>query len=147
MPHSVSPEDPQIPDQDAIHHSETDNDNGDSQTTNGTAVADSEAQNGESQPTEALDQDMTMADVGVQGAEVPQVTVKAEIRSEVKLEDLFADIDSDDEFPSSTGQNIKVSSSPEAPSSPVYVPCYNIYAPANLLEVILGLHHEPLILR
>jgi DNA primase small subunit len=117
MPHSISPDESKIPDQDAMLETETDN--GDTQTSDGTMIADSEAQNIESQTSDAVDQDMAMADVGVQGAQVPEVTVKIEIQSEVKLEDLFADVDSDDEFPSSTGRNIKTSSSPEAPSSPV----------------------------
>ena len=112
MPHSVSP------DQGAIDDSETNTQNADTQMTDRAMAADAARQNGESQPLEASDQDMTMADVGVQGADVPEF-VKAEFKPEVKLEDLFADADSDDEFPSSAGQDIKVSSSPEAPSSPV----------------------------
>jgi DNA primase small subunit len=45
----------------------------------------------------------------------------ADAKNEVKLEDLFADVDSDDEFPSSrpNNQNSKPSSPPVAPSSPV----------------------------
>jgi DNA primase small subunit len=39
--------------------------------------------------------------------------------AEVKLEDLFADMDSDEEFPSSTSQDVMISSSLEAPASPV----------------------------
>jgi DNA primase small subunit len=42
-----------------------------------------------------------------------------ELKKEVKLEDLFADIDSDEEFPSSDTLDIKTSSSPEAPAPPV----------------------------
>lgn len=61
------------------------------------------------------DQEMTMVEAGVQ--EGPSQHVK----EEVKLEDLFADIDSDEEFPSSNVEDVKVASSLEAPSSPVYV--------------------------
>lgn len=42
----------------------------------------------------------------------------ADTKNEVKLEELFADVDSDDEFPSSRPNN-KPSSPPPAPSSPV----------------------------
>jgi DNA primase small subunit len=72
-----------------------------------------------SQGDTTMDPDMTMADVGAVDDEIPDA--KEEIKSEVKLEDLFADIESDEEFPSSNSksQDVKVSSSPEAPSSPV----------------------------
>lgn len=43
-------------------------------------------------------------------------------KKDVKLEDLFADVDSDDEFPSSKPDGVKPSSPPVAPSSPVYAP-------------------------
>lgn len=72
-----------------------------------------------SQASDDVDQDMTMADVEVAGDEVE--STNAEIKPEVKLEDLFADMDSDDEFSSSNvkTQDIKSSGSQEAPSSPV----------------------------
>jgi DNA primase small subunit len=91
--------------------------NDETQASENTAVAD-ETENGDTQGEDATDQDMTMEDVGVQGEKVPEVAVKEETKPEVKLEDLFADVESDEEFPSSTALNIKTSSSPEAPSSP-----------------------------
>jgi DNA primase small subunit len=71
------------------------------------------------QASGSVDQDMTMADVQAVDDEVPNAN--AEIKSEVKLEDLFADMDSDDEFSSSNvkSQDLKSSGSQEAPSSPV----------------------------
>lgn len=65
------------------------------------------------------DEEMTTEDaIPEQGKD----TDVAKAKQEVKLEDLFADDDSDDEFPSSNNQKVKVSSSPpEAPSSPVLV--------------------------
>jgi DNA primase small subunit len=113
MPHSVSPEDPASPDQGAIVE-EARTDNVETQDSEGTAVADNMGPIGDSQTSE--DPDMTMADAG---AIEEKITVKVETATEVKLEDLFADMDSDEEFPSSTGQDIKISSSPEAPASPV----------------------------
>jgi len=71
--------------------------------------------NGDSQPVENAEEDITMAEPGAQGDLIPDVIVKPE----VKLEDLFADIESDEEFPSSVAKEIKVASSPEAPASPV----------------------------
>jgi DNA primase small subunit len=44
---------------------------------------------------------------------------KVEPKKEVNLEDLFADIDSDEEFPSSNAQGLEASSPPEAPASPM----------------------------
>lgn len=117
MPHSVSPEnasnpDPNIP-------AEADTDKGETQTTESTLTQETAAENGNTQESESADQDMTMADVA--GAETtPKAPVKPEIAPEIKLEDLFADMDSDEEFPSSTGQNLKITSSPpEAPLSPM----------------------------
>jgi DNA primase small subunit len=49
------------------------------------------------------------------------VAVKKENQGEVRLEDLFTEFDSDEEFPSSAGEKIKTTSSPPQPSSPVYV--------------------------
>lgn len=118
MPHSVLPEDASTPDQDTfIADAETNP--GESQTTEGILTADTAAVNEDSQASDAMDQDMTMVDAGVEGEEIPQVAVKAEEKPEVKLEDLFADMESDEEFPSSDIKNAKVSTSPEAPSSPV----------------------------
>ena len=112
MPHSVSPEDPASPDQGAtIEEPRVDVE---TQESEGTAVADSMEPIGESQTSD--EQDMTMADAGAVEETIP---VKVETATEVKLEDLFADMDSDEEFPSSTVQDVKISSSPDAPASPV----------------------------
>jgi DNA primase small subunit len=113
MPHSVSPEDPVSPDQNATIE-EPKTENVETQESEGTAVADSVGLIGESQASD--DQDITMADAGAVEEKTP---IKVEATAEVKLEDLFADMDSDEEFPSSTGQDVKISSSPEAPASPV----------------------------
>lgn len=63
------------------------------------------------------DKDMAMTEDEVQGEEVTQATdsIKTE-KQEVKLEDLFADVESDEEFPSSNAQDLMMSSSPEAPA-------------------------------
>jgi DNA primase small subunit len=63
--------------------------------------------NGESQSAVS---DITMADT--------EAPTAPEVKKEVNLDDLFADVESDDEFPSSRGQDTPVSSSPEAPPSP-----------------------------
>jgi DNA primase small subunit len=80
---------------------------------------------GENSPETLADdtneQVMTMEDVGTQGQEAPAASDKVETKPEVKLEDLFADIESDEEFPSSNIRDTKASISPEAPSSPVLV--------------------------
>ena len=116
MPHSISGEDPESPAQDPTLEEPKPN-NVETQGTEGTLVADSVGPIGESQNSE--DQDMTMADAA---PEEEKTSVKTEeVISAVKLEDMFADMDSDEEFPSSTGLDVKVSSSPEAPASPVYV--------------------------
>lgn len=47
---------------------------------------------------------------------IPSIVVKEESKPDMKLEDLFADMDSDDEFASSAVMR----SSPPQPSSPVY---------------------------
>jgi DNA primase small subunit len=116
MPHSISPEDPSTPNRDTII-GDAETDKVETQTTDSTAVGD--RSNGIAQEFDADDQDMTMADADDQEEQIPEVVVKAEIKTEVKLEDLFADMESDEEFPSSNGQDVKVSSSPEAPASPV----------------------------
>lgn len=116
MPHSISGEDPESPAQDPNLEERKPN-NVETQGTEGTLVADSVGPIGESQNSE--DQDMTMVDAA---PEEEKTSVKTEeVISAVKLEDMFADMDSDEEFPSSTGLDVKVSSSPEAPASPVYV--------------------------
>ncbi|TVY78329.1 DNA primase small subunit [Lachnellula suecica] len=120
MPHSVSPENMathEQPQDDMV--AEAPAENGETQASENTFVADAEAEVENTQGDETMDHDMTMEDVGVQGDIVPEVALKVEIKSEVRLEDLFADVESDEEFPSSNALNIKTSSSPEAPSSPV----------------------------
>ena len=64
---------------------------------------------------EDADQEMTMVEAEAQ--EQPA----QDFKEEVKLEDLFADMDSDEEFPSSNIKDVKIPSSPQAPLSPVYV--------------------------
>jgi DNA primase small subunit len=118
MPHSVTPEEASAPDQDTLIANAEPN-NGETKTAEDMLTADIAINNEDSQFSEAMDQDMTMADAGVEGEEIPKVVVKAEEKPEVKLEDLFADMESDEEFPSSNIKDIKVSSSPEPPSSPV----------------------------
>jgi DNA primase small subunit len=108
MPHSVCPEDSASPDHDAIVQEP----NTDNVKREGTVVANTIGPIGESQTSD--DRDMTMAVAGLEQENPP---VKTEITSEVKLEDLFADMDSDEEFSTSTGQDVKISSSPEAPAS------------------------------
>ena len=74
------------------------------------------AENGTNQE----DEEMISEDVAAEGDQVPEVPVKVEAKSDVKLEDLFADVESDEEFPSSNYHDMKASSPVEAPSSPVY---------------------------
>jgi DNA primase small subunit len=124
MPHSLSPEDSSFApaaDDTPAAHPEAQND--ETQTTENTPAPVTVTSNADSQISDAVDQDMTMADAGVEGEEVePGVEVEAETKPEVKLEDLFADMESDEEFPSSNARDVKLSSSPpEAPSSPVSV--------------------------
>jgi DNA primase small subunit len=71
----------------------------------------------DSQTSNDVDQDM--ADAEVVGDK--ESKTNTEIKPEVKLEDLFADMDSDDEFSSSNAksQEIKSSAPQEVPSSPV----------------------------
>lgn len=116
MPHSVSPENHSTPNPNTIDvGSETKHD--EAQAVEGNAFG--EGNDEDSQASEAEDQDMTMAEAGFREGEFTEVPLNSEIKSEVKLEDLFADMESDEEFPSSIGQDIKVSSPPEAPASPV----------------------------
>lgn len=113
MPHSVSPDEPSNAVASPLAVAEVEIQTTDAMT------QETSTENGNSQDSEAADHDMTMADVAGTDT-IPGTLVKPEIKSEVKLEDLFADMDSDEEFPSSTGQNLKITSSPpEAPPSPV----------------------------
>ena len=115
MPHSVSPEGPSAPDQDAtIADAET---NGETQSTSQSMAGEAETSNGDSQNNNAVDQDMETENAGAEGDDVPQI--KPEAKIDIKLEDLFADMESDDEFPNSIGHDIKAEDSPEAPLSPM----------------------------
>jgi DNA primase small subunit len=108
MPHSITPE-PSSPvteavmgevemvDEGLIHPGGTPQESGTDSAMSGTLV--------ESQETDSLTTDAN--------------AIKTEVKAEVKLEDLFADVESDEEFPSSN-IDAKVSSSPEAPASPLY---------------------------
>lgn len=70
----------------------------------------------------AEDEDTQSEDIALADGEVLQgkLATKTEETSEVKLEDLFADMDSDEEFPSSAPA-MKVEGSPEEPPSPVHI--------------------------
>ncbi|KAI2635748.1 prim-pol domain-containing protein [Hypomontagnella submonticulosa] len=92
MPHSVSPE---ADGQDIVEET----------------MPDVPAQNGDSQAT---GDDIAMAD-----AKALPTDTNEEVKKEVKLDELFADVDSDDEFPSSRPGEAKFSSSPGAPASPM----------------------------
>lgn len=96
MPHSVSPE---------ALASETDD-----------TMKEVENQTDENDDTQNsdVDEDMTMADIEVQHKSEDSSAVKPE----VKLEDLFADMESDEEFPSSNNDNV-ASSSPPSSTSPM----------------------------
>lgn len=113
MPHSVSFHDPPSPSR------SPDTLAADAEVAKGNSqdamTEDTKRENVDSQSSDSTDQDIAMADAGVQGQEIREIVIK----TEVKLEDIFADVESDDEFPSSTGQDMKDSSSPEAPASPV----------------------------
>lgn len=47
--------------------------------------------------------------------------INGDDKKDVKLEDLFADVDSDEEFPSSKPDQANPSTSPVPPSSPLYI--------------------------
>jgi len=111
MPHSITPEEDASHDQDmAIDIEAT---NVESEFSQATLAAEDEVQDGE-----VSDQDITMADPVMERESKEQKLVKTEEKSEVKLEELFADVESDEEFPSSA-PDPKVEDSPEAPASPV----------------------------
>ncbi len=83
-------------------------------------------------PREAAKAELEMVDAlapnghGQQTADddVKMTGANGDEKSDVKLEDLFADVESDEEFPSSRQDEVKPSSPPVAPSSPVYgTPC------------------------
>jgi DNA primase small subunit len=99
MPHSVSPE-AQEPDAEPM-------------------ATDIEASQDASEHEEE-DEDHDMAMIETRDDAAAAVGDSAE-KQEIKLEDLFADVESDEEFPSSNAQDIKMSSSPETPASPMSV--------------------------
>lgn len=68
-----------------------------------------------SQDGNDADQDLKMADAEGEDQSNPETNIKPE----VKLEDLFADVDSDDEFSSSKKEAVEAPSSPQGPLSPV----------------------------
>jgi len=116
MPHFTTPENISTLDQEPEAMAvDARNEMADHETTQSREDPAASESNGNSQEINVPDNDITMADVGVEGDEVPQI--KDEMESEFKLEDLFADIDSDEEFPSSTNQDIKVA--PSSPDEPV----------------------------
>ena len=102
MPHSVSPE-AQEPDAEPM-------------------ATDVEASQDASEHEEDEDHDMAMIATRDEATEAVADSAPAAAveKQEVNLEDLFAD-ESDEEFPSSNAQDIKMSSSPEAPASPMSV--------------------------
>ncbi len=113
MPHSESPETTETLDRDMAVDVEPET----------AAVGEkeaSEAAGEEAQNGDSTEQDITMAEAIPIEAPKKDVAVKAEGRSGGNLDDLFADMDSDEEFPSSApGSEPKVESSPEAPGSPL----------------------------
>jgi DNA primase small subunit len=80
------------------------------------------------------DHDMAMIEtIGEAAATVEKSAPAVDVeKQEVKLEDLFADVESDEEFPSSNAQDVKMSSSPEAPASPMSVPNSVLLSPSKL---------------
>lgn len=87
-------------------------------------MADTPTQNGDSQPTIA-DTDVTMGEADADADVEAEAKTNCDEKKDVKLEDLFADADSDEEFPSSRPAQVKPSSSPAAPSSPLYGNCFD----------------------
>ncbi|KAI9745957.1 MAG: hypothetical protein M1818_000638 [Claussenomyces sp. TS43310] len=100
MPHSVAPEAPPI--------------EVDLSTTEAPDYEELAGDEDHSQSVEEQDRDVIMGEAGIEGAKSEQPVVK----QDVKLEDLFAEVESDEEFSSSNAQDAKVPSSPEAPASP-----------------------------
>jgi DNA primase small subunit len=71
----------------------------------------------------AADDDVDMNDEAQTEAEAPSAGQAEEAKKEVKLDELFADVDSDDEFPSSAPVKREGASSPARAASPSYVIC------------------------
>jgi DNA primase small subunit len=108
MAHTRQNEDPSTLDQDMSLEIEI---NLDSQTSETIA---SETQHGDTQASKSSDE---MA-LEPRAPDTTQPLTKAEETSEVKLEDLFADVESDEEFPSSAPV-MKDEGSPEPPEFPM----------------------------
>lgn len=114
MPHSTIMEIPEV--RDEIEISMTSEDPTDVPQEVEVDVSDTQTLKEESQEHNVGDRDIIMTESDAE-SKIP--SVKEEIKPEVKLEDLFADVESDEEFPSSAGQDIKTMSSPQAPASPM----------------------------
>jgi DNA primase small subunit len=106
MPHSISPESsaPQS-EKHTMDDIEQNDDN----------AAQVNADANPAEQAEDDDNDVAMAESEMEAKPVAEIPIKPE----VKLEDLFADFESDDEFPESSSKDIKVTSSPQEPTSPV----------------------------
>jgi DNA primase small subunit len=114
MSYSISPQNTPTNDQETADNAQMDIDGGASldvkdstMETRGTLLA-----------LDKIDENMTTNGVEVNGQKPVEVTITPGMKLEVKLEDLFADEDSDEEF-SSSNQDMKAPSPPEVPSSPV----------------------------
>lgn len=86
----------------------------------GAGISDSVATAETAATTADGDVDMNEAEAEAE-AEAPSAGQTEEKKKEVKLDELFADVDSDDEFPSSAPVKREGVSSPVRPSSPSYV--------------------------
>ncbi|CAL3971772.1 unnamed protein product [Diplocarpon coronariae] len=115
MPHSLSRPGPSALEKNT--NADSGLDNGESQTPEMTRVTGAVEGNGITKESDSSDRDMTMADVAAE-PDSPEDAVKPEVISEVKLENLFADMDSDDEFPSSTDQDLKITRPSSRASDP-----------------------------
>lgn len=120
MPHSI-PKMSSSPPEIAMA-TENEINNGPVQAMEQDASMESQPTNGDSQ--ESNDTDITLTE-SQEHVAIPSVAVKEEIKDERTLEDvLFADMDSDEEFPTSTGRDLKLESSPPPTASLVYVILY-----------------------
>ncbi|KAM3083254.1 p48 polypeptide of DNA primase [Clarireedia jacksonii] len=113
MPHSISPQSPAP--QSEEHSMDEVEQNGDNAAQISTEEPDADAKPAEQ--TEDDDNDIAMAENETNAKPAAEKSTKPE----VKLEDLFADFESDDEFPESSSKDIKVTSSPQEPASPVHI--------------------------
>lgn len=123
MPHSI-PEMPSSPPEIA-QDAENEFNNGPGQENEQNASMESRPTNEDSQ--ESKNTDITMGE-SQEHVAIPAIAIKEETKDDKTLEELlFADMDSDEEFPSSIGQNLKLESSPPPTASLVWV---------NLFEVL-----------